>query len=103
MKRILIILPISIAGTLIMESFALGFEANNCRVLSRQIQELTEEETKFFKSETFNVPFKISISPEILFSNPITKLCEEDELVSNTFFLIVVAIFTNYYKFIARW
>ena len=46
MKKILVIKPKSIAGELIMDSFASGFEDNKCLVMSKQIDEITDEDLK---------------------------------------------------------
>lgn len=51
MKRVLTLLPKSIAGSLIIESFASGFAMNKCRVLSKEIDKLTEEDVKNFKPD----------------------------------------------------
>lgn len=48
MKRVLVLLPASIAGRLIMESFASGFEMNRCRVLVKDLESLTGEELENF-------------------------------------------------------
>lgn len=51
MKKILIILPRSIAGGLIMEGFANGFELNKCRVLSKVVDELTDADVQNFQPD----------------------------------------------------
>ena len=51
MKNILVILPRSIAGGLIMEGFANGFELNKCRVMKKIIDELTKEDIENFKPD----------------------------------------------------
>lgn len=51
MKRILILLPASIAGKLILESFASGFEANKCYVKEKEIDKLTKEDIENFKPD----------------------------------------------------
>lgn len=51
MKRILILLPASIAGKLIMESFASGFEANKCFVLEKEVDKLTFEDIENFRPD----------------------------------------------------
>lgn len=48
MKKILVILPRSIAGGLIMEGFAHGFKLNNCKVMSKVVDELTAEDIEKF-------------------------------------------------------
>lgn len=51
MKKILVILPKSIAGEIITEGFAAGFELNKCRVLKKNIDELKTEDLKSFKPD----------------------------------------------------
>src|SRR5574344_86899 len=51
MKRILVILPKSIAGGLIMESLASGFEAIKCRVLVKAIDKVEESDLKYFRPD----------------------------------------------------
>ena len=51
MRKILILLPASIAGRLIMESFATGFEANNCSVLQKEVDKLNQADLEKFKPE----------------------------------------------------
>jgi spore maturation protein CgeB len=50
-KRILVILPKSIAGGLIMESLASGFEAAKCSVLVKEIDEVEDDDLKYFKPD----------------------------------------------------
>ena len=51
MKKILVILPRSIAGGLIMEGLARGFELNKCRVMTKVVDELTEQDIQMFKPD----------------------------------------------------
>jgi len=51
MKRILILSPKSIAGKLIMESFASAFESNKCLVKIKNVEELCSEDLDFFKPD----------------------------------------------------
>lgn len=51
MKKILILSPIGIAGRLIMESFASGFEMNKCRVLLKDADSLTFEDVEYFNPD----------------------------------------------------
>lgn len=52
MKRVLIILPRSIAGGLIMSGFANGFALNKCKVMEKVVDELTFEDVENFKPDT---------------------------------------------------
>lgn len=51
MKRVLVLIPTTNKGKLIMESFASGFEANKCRVLSKQINELSSADVEKFRPD----------------------------------------------------
>lgn len=51
MKKFLILLPKSIAGKLIMENFAWGFEANKCLVKIRPVENLSAEDLEFFSPD----------------------------------------------------
>lgn len=51
MKNVLVITPKSIAGELIMKSFARGFELNKCRVLAKQVDRITYEDVEKFKPD----------------------------------------------------
>lgn len=51
MKKILVILPRSIAGGLIMEGFASGFELNKCRVMKKIVDELNIEDIEDFRPD----------------------------------------------------
>lgn len=51
MKKILIISPRSIAGSLIMNGFAHGFKSNDCKVLSKVVDELKKEDVEKFKPD----------------------------------------------------
>lgn len=51
MKRILILSPRSIAGGLIMDGFATGFELNKCIVKTKVVDELTENDVEHFKPD----------------------------------------------------
>jgi len=51
MKKILIISPRSIAGGLIMDGFAKGFELNGCRVLTKVVDELSRKDINSFKPD----------------------------------------------------
>lgn len=51
MRKILIILPKSIAGGLIMNGFAEGFELNKCKVFKKQVDELTFDDIQSFKPD----------------------------------------------------
>lgn len=65
MKRILVLSPISIAGKLIMESFASGFEMNKCRVLIKDVDKLKMEDVEFF-------------NPDIIFGYDYSYLMDDD-------------------------
>lgn len=51
MKNVLVITPKSIAGELIMKSLALGFEVNKCKVLTKQVDIITEDDVEKFKPD----------------------------------------------------
>lgn len=51
MKRVLTLLPRSIAGGLIMESLASGFEVNKCLVLTKAVSELSQEDIENFRPD----------------------------------------------------
>lgn len=51
MKKILIISPRSIAGSLITDGFAQGFKSNDCKVLSKVVDELKTEDVEKFKPD----------------------------------------------------
>ena len=51
MQKILITMPNSIAGTLIMNGFNSGFKSNGCYVLQKDLRELSLEEIKKFKPD----------------------------------------------------
>jgi len=51
MIRILILSPKSIAGKLIIESFAAAFESNKCLVKIKNVEELSAEDLDFFKPD----------------------------------------------------
>ncbi len=51
MKKVLIILPNSIGGTLVMKGFKQGFKSNGCFVLEKDLRELTIENIKQFNPD----------------------------------------------------
>lgn len=51
MKKVLVLLPKSTKGRLIMESFALGFESNKCRVLTKKLDEISSSDLEKFKPD----------------------------------------------------
>lgn len=51
MKKILILLPEKFEGKLILNGFARGFELNKCRVLEKEITELTTEDFNTFRPD----------------------------------------------------
>ena len=51
MLKVLITLPNSIAGTLIMKGFRQGFKANGCFVIEKDLRELSVEDIKTFKPD----------------------------------------------------
>src|SRR5574344_943835 len=51
MKRVLVILPKSIAGGLIMESLASGFEAAKCHVLVKEVDKVQNSDLEYFKPD----------------------------------------------------
>ena len=51
MKKILSILPVSIAGTLIVKGFSSGFKANSCFVLEKDVRELTQNDIERFRPD----------------------------------------------------
>ena len=51
MQKILITLPNSIAGTLIMKGFKQGFKSNSCYVLEKDLRELKKEDIERFKPD----------------------------------------------------
>lgn len=51
MKKVLSILPVSIAGTLIIKGFSSGFKSNGCFVLEKDVRELTPEDLENFKPD----------------------------------------------------
>lgn len=65
MKKVLIILPKSIAGALIMKGFAYGFEVNKCRVLTKELDKLIIEDIDNF-------------SPDVIFGYDYSFLMDEN-------------------------
>lgn len=51
MKKVLITLPNSIAGTLILKGFKQGFKSNGCFVRDVDLRELTVDDIKRFKPD----------------------------------------------------
>ena len=51
MQKILITLPNSIAGSLIMQGFSAGFKSNGCYVIKKDLRNLSVEEIKKFKPD----------------------------------------------------
>lgn len=51
MKKILVLLPKSIVGGLIMDGFVHGFELNKCRALKKSVEELTSDDIEKFKPD----------------------------------------------------
>ncbi len=51
MIKVLITLPNSIAGTLIMRGFKQGFKSNGCFVMAKDLRELTVDDIKKFKPD----------------------------------------------------
>lgn len=51
MKKVLVILPKSIAGELIMKSFASGFEVNDCFVMAQEIDKVSSETLNYFRPD----------------------------------------------------
>lgn len=51
MQKVLITLPNSIAGSLIMKGFKAGFKANGCYVLEKDLKDLTIEDIERFKPD----------------------------------------------------
>lgn len=51
MKKVLITLPNSIAGTLILKGFAQGFKSNGCIVLTKDLRDLTINEIEKFNPD----------------------------------------------------
>lgn len=70
MKKILNILPNSIAGTLILRGFSAGFRANGMQVLERDFRELKIEDIEIFK-------------PDMIFGYDYGFLMSKDEDLKN--------------------
>ena len=51
MKKVLVTLPNSIAGTLILKGFKQGFKSNSCFVLEKDLRELTVQDIERFKPD----------------------------------------------------
>lgn len=51
MKKVLVTLPNSIAGTLILKGFKQGFKSNSCFVMEKDLRELTVEDIERFKPD----------------------------------------------------
>lgn len=51
MNKVLITLPNSIAGTLIMKGFKQGFKSNGCFVMEKDLRELSTDDIKCFKPD----------------------------------------------------
>lgn len=83
MQKILITLPNSIAGTLIMKGFKQGFKSNSCYVLEKDLRELKKEDIERFKPDVilgYDYGFLFSDNEEIksfikdYSNNNVTKL-----------------------------
>ncbi len=72
MKKILAILPKSIAGKIIIEGLASGFELNKCRVLKKNIDELQTEDLLNFKPDAI-----LGYDYSFLMDDAATKSVEE--------------------------
>ena len=51
MKKVLSVLPVSIAGTLIVKGFSAGFKSNSCFVLEKDVRDLSPEDLEHFKPD----------------------------------------------------
>ncbi len=49
MEKVLAILPVSIAGTLIVKGFSAGFKANGCYVMEKDVRELCPQDLERYK------------------------------------------------------
>lgn len=70
MQKVLITLPNSIAGTLILKGFARGFKSNGCFVFQKDLRELTVKDIQQFK-------------PDIIFGYDYGFLFSDDEELKN--------------------
>lgn len=70
MLKVLITLPNSIAGTLILKGFAKGFKSNGCFVFQKDLRELTVKDVQRFK-------------PDIIFGYDYGFLFSDDEELKN--------------------
>lgn len=70
MKKVLITLPNSIAGTLILKGFKQGFKSNSCFVMEKDLRELTVQDIERFK-------------PNIIFGYDYGFLFGDDKLLSD--------------------
>lgn len=82
MKKILNILPDSIAGTLILRGFSAGFRANGMQVLERDFRELKIEDIEIFKPDMiFGYDYGFLMSKDEDLKNYIKENSEKFRLV----------------------
>lgn len=82
MKKILNILPNSIAGTLILRGFSAGFKANGMQVLEKDFRELKTEDIKFFKPDMiFGYDYGFLMSNDVEMKNYIKENSDKFKLV----------------------